>query len=52
MTSSCGKPSSGASCSATPAGLSIRNGFAKTVVASSDTASSIPLRSVMVPRRA
>ena len=45
-------PSSGDSLRATPGGSSIRNGLAKTVVASSETASSTPLRSVIVPRRA
>ena len=37
---------------ATLAGLSIRKGLAKTVIASSDTASSSPLRSKIVPRLA
>ena len=52
MTSSSGMPSSGAICSATPAASWICIGLAKTVVASSETASSMPLRSVIVPRRA
>ena len=44
--------SSGASCAAAAAGALICCGFANTLEASSDTASSVPLRSVIVPRRA
>ena len=46
------RPTSGASRAATLTGSSIRNGWAKTVTESSDTASSTPLRSKIVPRRA
>ena len=50
--SSSGRSSSGASSAATFTGSLIRNGFAKTVTESSETASSTPLRSTIVPRRA
>src|SRR5438270_787371 len=43
-------PSSGATCPATFVGFLIRNGFAKTVTASSDTARSRPWRSTIAPR--
>src|SRR5918992_4302303 len=46
------RPTSGASRAATAAGSSIRNGWAKTVTASSDTARSTPWRSMIVPRGA
>ena len=45
-------PDERGSFAATPRGSLIRNGLAKTVTASSETASSTPWRSVIVPRRA
>src|SRR5918994_88515 len=46
------RPVSGASCAAVFTGSLMRNGWAKTVTESSETASSTPFRSTIVPRRA
>ena len=53
LSSSCHeRPRNGASFEAVPPGSLTTRGFAKTVTEFSDTASSTPFRSVIVPRRA